>query len=152
MNIQDVLKNVDILADLTKDELDQLVKLARVREFSENTEIFHEGDPGSELFILLEGRVVIEIHLKLQSEKAAVHTVGEGQVFGEVALADGGARSATATAVKRSKLLSIARQDLESLIEKDPRIGYVIMRNFSRTLCSRIRKSTKELRASLMFD
>ncbi|MBN1897562.1 MAG: cyclic nucleotide-binding domain-containing protein [Spirochaetes bacterium] len=147
----EILKNTGIFTDLEKKELEMVSQLCQVKEFEENTEIFHEGDTGQELFILIEGRVVIEIHLKLKSEKAAVHTVDKGHVFGEVALVDGGPRSASATTVKPSRLLVLNKTDLDKLIETNPRIGYIILRNFSKILCGRIRKTTRELRSSLIF-
>ncbi|MDD5067179.1 MAG: cyclic nucleotide-binding domain-containing protein [bacterium] len=152
MDKTEVLKNTEIFSGLTKEELTLLEGIAGSKEYDENTEIFHEGDKSQEMYILLEGRVIIEIQLKLQSEKAAVHTVSEGQVFGEVALVDGEPRSATATTAKSSKLLVIKKEDLDRIIESSPRIGYQILKNFSKILCSRVRKTTRELRSSLMFN
>lgn len=152
MDIKDTLKQSDIFTGLKTDELEKVAGICQVREFSEREEIFKEGDAGQDMYILVEGRVVIDIQLKVQSEKASVHTVEKGQIFGEIALVDGSPRSATATAVQNSTLIVLSGKDLHDLEEKNPRIGYVIMRNFSRVLCSRVRKSTSNLKASLMWS
>lgn len=150
--IREILKKNDIFKDLDETDMEKIFAVCRMKEIKEQEEIFQEGDTGRDLYILLKGRVNIEIQLKLKSEKATVHTVSEGEIFGEFALVDGEARSASATAVKDAGLIIIPREGLEGLIENNPRIGYIIMKNFSKILCGRIRKTTRELRASLMWD
>ncbi len=150
--MKEILKKVDIFNGLAEKEMEDIFHVCQMKEIKEQEEIFKEGDAGRDLFILLKGRVNIEIQLKMESERATVHTVSEGEIFGEFALVDGEARSASATAVKECKLIVLTRDDLDNLIQNNPHIGYIIMKNFSKVLCGRIRKTTRELRASLMFD
>ncbi|MBU1075944.1 MAG: cyclic nucleotide-binding domain-containing protein [Spirochaetes bacterium] len=151
MDIIKILKNSELFSELNTDEISELNKICQIKEYDEQEEIFKEGDTSNELYILGEGRVLIEIQLKAESERASVHTVDEGQIFGEVALVDGNPRSAAAKSVKRSKLIVISKDDIDALMKKNPRMGYIIMRNFSQILCSRVRKSTSNLKASLMW-
>jgi CRP-like cAMP-binding protein len=65
---------------------------------------------------------------------------------------DGEPRSATATSARNSKLAVVSREDFERVIEAHPRVGCVVMRNFARILAARARKTTRDLRASLLFS
>lgn len=152
MDIKELLRDLELFSGLNKDELAIVAAICRTKEFEEQTEIFKEGDTDRDLYVLLEGKINIEIQLKLKSEKASVHTVSKGEVFGEFALVDGEVRSASATSVKKSKVIVVLKDDLDKTIEANPRIGYIIMKNFAKILCTRIRKTTRELKASLIWD
>ena len=148
----DILKKAQIFETLSDDELKELSILAELRDYPDGETIFEEGDKSEDIFILIDGRVAIEIQMQVKSEKAAVHTVEPGQVFGEFALIDGEPRSASAETVKPSKLLVISIEKIKNLMDNNPKIGYKIMRNFNRILSARTKKTTKELRASLLWN
>ncbi len=152
MNIPAILEKAELFQGLTPDEIKNIAEMCQDKTFKKEEEVFVEGDSGSELYLLAEGKVRIAISLKQKEEKAAVHTVTEGQVFGEFSLIDGENRSASAICEKDSRMLVLTRDNLEKLFEQKPHIGYHIMRNFSRILSSRLRKTTRELRASLLWS
>jgi SulP family sulfate permease len=148
----EALQGAEIFEGLSRVELDGVDGISEIKDYPEGEPVFIEGDNGDEIYVLLKGKVVIEMQMKTKGEKALVHTVIENQVFGEFALIDGEPRSASATACKPSKLLVVPIADFNKLMEANPRIGYVVMRNFNRILCTRIRKTNRDLRASLMWQ
>ncbi|HPG30092.1 MAG TPA: cyclic nucleotide-binding domain-containing protein [bacterium] len=151
MDINLIKKN-EIFNLLTDEELKLIETICKTKKMDESESIFEEGDESDALYILMKGRVAIEIQLQMKSDKASVHTVEEGQVFGEFALIDKAPRSASAIAVKESTLLEISINDLNKLMDSNSNIGYKIMKNFNKILSTRIKKTTKELRASLLWN
>src|SRR6202042_1634734 len=67
-----------------------------INEFDVGAIIFEEGSTGSELFVVLDGRIdIVKLH---GASKSLIVTLGKGEFFGEMAVIDGSARSATAIA------------------------------------------------------
>ncbi len=146
------LETAEIFQGLKKAELEKVGSVAQIKEYPEGEEVFSEGEKGKDFYVLAKGKVVIEMQVKLKSEKAQIHTVKENQVFGEFALIDGEVRSASASVVKDSSVVVIPCAGFMKMLDDNPRIGYVVMHNFNRILCSRIRKTNRDLRASLMWE
>jgi len=146
------LQKAEIFSDLNKEQIEAVIAISTVKDYVADDTVFEEGDEGKEIFVLIKGKVVIEMQMKLKSEKALVHTVAPDQVFGEFALMDGAPRSASALAVKDSQLLIIPIPAFTALMQKQAEIGFAVMRNFNRILCTRIRKTNRELKASLLWD
>jgi len=146
------LQKAEIFSGLSKEQIEAVIAISEVKDYAADDTVFEEGDEGKEIFVLVDGKVVIEIQMKLKTEKALVHTVAPDQVFGEFALMDGQPRSASAVAVKDSSLLIIPIPAFNTLMKKQSDIGFIVMHNFNRILCSRIRKTNRELKASLLWD
>ncbi len=77
--------------------------------------------------------------------------ISPGEVLGEFAYVDEAPLSATVRAGRPSRLFFISAEALDKLIEGNPRIGYHIMRNIAKTLCSRIRNANLSLRNALIW-
>ena len=92
----------------------------RVRRFRRGETIFHQADPGDTLFIVESGSVKIVLPSPEGEEGAIIATLGRGDFFGELALLDGAARSATAVAVEATETLALRREAFESLIDTEP--------------------------------
>ena len=75
--------------------------------------------------------------------------MGPGNILGEIALLDDQPRSATVTSVKGTSVCFISGDKLRSLMDAKPRIELVILRNMSRTLCSKIRLANLQLEGLL---
>jgi CRP/FNR family transcriptional regulator, cyclic AMP receptor protein len=147
----DILKKASLLAGLTDGQLKSLDSCGETRKLAQDEVVFEEGALGDEVFVLLDGRVQITMEMSRKTEQAPVHTVLPGSVFGEFALATSAKRSATAVGLKDSSVFVISRDAFEQLAAKDPALGYRVMQNLSEILVGRIIKTTRELRASLMF-
>ena len=71
--------------ELSPEELDSIAKLCESQTYKRNDVIFTEKSHGKELFVVAKGRVRIELEIKGEAEKATVHRVQPGGVFGELA-------------------------------------------------------------------
>ncbi len=142
MNLVEDLRK-SILADSLNDkELNQLAEISTSRTFYKNETIFDEKDEGNALYILVEGRVVIEIR-SLQrriSLPKQVMIVKRGQIFGEMAFVERRFRSASARAKGNVRLVSIPSRDFEKLMQDNPLLGFKVMTNLARILSRRLRR------------
>jgi uncharacterized membrane protein len=101
-------------------------------DYAEGDVIFNQGDKGSSLFIIEDGGVEITYgEGKARVRLAALFT---GQYFGELSLFDGAPRSATATALKGSRLIRLDRDDLVDFVNKNPAAALRIIAEMSERL------------------
>jgi CRP/FNR family cyclic AMP-dependent transcriptional regulator len=89
------------------------------------TVIFHQGDPGDEMFVISEGRVRLTLGAEGHEKEIAV--LNKGDFFGELSLLSGSVRSATAEAVQDSVLLPIGRDAFKMMVQDDLDIVFRMM-------------------------
>src|SRR5262245_56332268 len=124
---------------LTYTELVRVMNMTESREFNEGDRIIKEGEPGEDMFVILQGKV------RLHKGEATITTLGKGAHFGEMALVDRGPRSASATAVEKARLLAIRRRDFYEIIKKEPGLSVKLLWSFVQVLAERLRKTTADL-------
>ena len=153
MSFLPYLKRINLFQGMTDEQLAILEQSGHTVDFSEGDVVFSEHSTGQEMFFVLEGRVEILVNMNEESEEenAPIHTNRPGEVFGEFSFIDGGERSATAQVIEHALVFVLSRDGLEKAASVDPYIGYILMYNLSATLVQRIRMTTWELRASMMY-
>jgi CRP-like cAMP-binding protein len=150
--VRNILKNSGLGRGLTDDELAQIADLAIERSFVKNSRILREDSKSRDLFMIVDGRV--SVRLKLPSEfgrEEAIYQIREGQVFGELSLVDGSPRSATVFADDDVKTFQFDHAELMQLLEDNPRIGFVMMRNLASIIAHRVRNTNMLWRNSLVW-
>ena len=108
--------------------------------------IFHLGDPGDALFVIVSGDVKISLPSET-GEEAILATLGGGDVFGELALLDGAPRSASATALSPTETVVLPRDRFRELIARDPALGIAILERLLRIVGRTARTMTEEIAA-----
>lgn len=98
------------------EELARIAQAMSRRRYRRHEVIFHEGDPGDSLHIVVAGRVKITRE-SLDGEEAIIATLSAGETFGELVLLDGAARSATATAMEATETVTMTRPSFERLVD-----------------------------------
>ncbi|MBA4181667.1 MAG: Crp/Fnr family transcriptional regulator [Anaerolinea sp.] len=139
------IRDLPLLARLPEADLQALASSGRVRRFPAGTAIFHEGDPGDSLHVVVEGQVRITV-LSGSGSEATVAMVDTGDCFGELALLDGKPRSATATAVTATRTFVVTRNDFVAWLKDRPGAALALL----ETLSLRLRR-TDEALADLTF-
>jgi CRP/FNR family cyclic AMP-dependent transcriptional regulator len=142
----DLLGRSELFAGLAAEKIQQILSVGHSETFDAGEAIIEAGDPSDELYVVQTGMVEVLVEggaipdIPGPPELTAVVQLGQGQIFGEMALVDQGGRSATIRAVDDStSLFVISRRDFWSLCDSDHHIGYVVMRNIARDLSFKLR-------------
>jgi CRP/FNR family cyclic AMP-dependent transcriptional regulator len=114
-SILEALSTIPFFAGLDRVALERLAAGMRTRRFRRGEVIFHIGDPGDALFVIVDGEVKISLPSETGDE-AILATLRVGDVFGELALLDGAPRSASATAISATETVVLPRDRFRELI------------------------------------
>lgn len=128
------LANVPLFTGCSKRELALIARSAKEVAHREGTVIAREGEPGVGLFVILDGRCEVTVGGRRKA------TLGPGDFFGEIALLDGGPRTATVTALTDVKLAGLTGWVFRGLITEHPRIALKTL----EALAGRLRAASKE--------
>lgn len=110
--------------------------------------LFRAGDPGGEVYVLLEGRVRVTGDVNLDTERRirpGVCDLEPGAVFGELALFDAGPRSAGVTTLSPVELAVIDGAGLLRFFDTHPEIGYRVLREIIETVVARLRQTNDKV-------
>jgi CRP/FNR family cyclic AMP-dependent transcriptional regulator len=120
-----------------------VARLLRTRRFRRNEVIFHAGDPGDSLFVVVSGSVKIVL-ASPAGDEAIIATLRPGDFFGELAVLDGAERSATAVALEPTVLDSLARAPFLELVDTQPGLRRALLAGLAVEL-RRITRHAEEL-------
>jgi CRP-like cAMP-binding protein len=131
--IVDSLSTIPFFAGLDPDALGRVAAGTRARRFRRGEVIFHLGDPGDALFIIVSGEVKISLPSE-DGDEAILVRLARGDVFGELALLDGAPRSATATALTAVETVVLPRDRFRELIANEPAVRDALLASLAAEL------------------
>ncbi|HVD94718.1 MAG TPA: cyclic nucleotide-binding domain-containing protein [Candidatus Limnocylindria bacterium] len=131
------LKTVPFFDQLSNRQLKNVSDIMFERTYDIDETIFEEGQPGAALFLILDGKIAIEICRETDTTRLAV--LDTGAFFGEMALLDETPRSATARALERTRTLALYRNDLNGLVHRDAKTACQIYRSLAGMIGDRLR-------------
>ena len=112
----DLLHRIPLFGGCDRRGLERLGQLSDEVDVPAGKVLMRQGESGSDMMVLISGSVAIE------RDGARVNTLGAGDFFGEIALVDGGPRTATVTTDEPSRLLVITRHDFRAMMEEFPEV------------------------------
>lgn len=127
------LKGVPLFSELPEAHLQSLGELLIERSYRRGATIFFEGDPGDALYIVRSGIVKISRVAEDGREKTLAF-LGKGEPFGEMALIDGGPRSAIAQALEATSLYALHRADFLAALTENPALSLGVIKVLSARL------------------
>jgi len=136
------LKTVPFFNELSHRQLKTVSDTLFERNYETDELIFEEGQPGAVLFLILDGKVAVEMCRENHTTTLAI--LEKGAFFGEMALLNEAPRSANARSLERTYTLALYRNDLSRLIQRDPQTACQIYRALASIIGDRLR-STNEL-------
>lgn len=142
------LADSPLFKGLAAKEIEYLGSIFSTHHVAEGKTLFVENMPGESLYLIKQGTVKISQMLSENNEQILV-VLGGGDVFGELAIIDGGTRSTSARVAEEAILYSLNRKDFMTLASEKPRLGMQLTLNIARTLSARMRSAKKEYRAML---
>ena len=150
------LGNFPLFRELMEQELNLVHSIIHIKNFEAGSKIFEEGEAGQEMYILLEGEIEITKPLTLLKDKPGSRegdnmalirlkaeefpSVGEMALFG-----DNDQRSATVTVKRASRFGVIEKNGFLQLAEKNPALGYKVMRNLAHIMGERLKKANQDI-------
>ncbi len=127
------LKGVPFFQGMTVEQLKILATVCEEQFFVEDTRIFSPGEPGGTLYMVVNGRVVIEQE-KRKGYFARLATMGAHAYFGEESLFDNTERTTAATATQDSMILRLQREPLIALARQYPDLSLELINVLSQRL------------------
>lgn len=128
------LAHSPLFAGLPRRLLGRLATRFLEKAYDAGEVVFHEGDPGRALFVVVEGTV--EITRTTPRGEHVLRTLTAGDAFGELALIDESQRSGSARIGEPARLLILYKTDFDALMDGEARIAVVVMRNLSRVIAA----------------
>src|SRR3954471_22176277 len=128
-----LLQRVPLFEQLSTEELAPVAAVAVPRSFPKGVRVFHEGDSSDACYIVRSGdlRVTRE---HPDGRAIALATLGPGDIFGELAMLDGEARSASVETLSDSELLALPAADVRRLLADHPDISVKLIAALVRRL------------------
>jgi CRP-like cAMP-binding protein len=122
------LANVKMFSSLNKKELRLVERACDIVKVKPGTPIVREGQIGHEFYLILEG----EASVTKDGQKVA--TLGPGNYFGEMALLDGGPRSASVVADDEVEVAVIGQREFLGVLDQVPPVAHKLLENMARRL------------------
>ena len=143
----DNLNSVPLFIDLDEDEIANVEMSCTPRKYPKNSMVILEEEFGDIIFIILVGTVKIT-RVNDEGKEVILALLGPGEIFGEMAILDGEARSANALAQEDCELLAIQKSEFLNLLKKNFKISFALMGE----LAKRLRKSDQQIEALSLSD
>jgi hypothetical protein len=122
------LRRVELFADLDRRQTEQIARLLKLRPFPKGEIVIMEGSGGAAFFLIDSGEATVS------SKGVQLSTLGPGDYFGEIALIDGGPRSATVTAATDLVCFGLTFWEFRPLVEKNSAIAWKLLQALAKRL------------------
>jgi SulP family sulfate permease len=136
---------LEVFAGMSEVELHIVTKLLERRTYAQGELLFSEGDESKELYITAKGSASVRLRLAGGSREARLVTFSAGTIFGELALLDQEARSASVQADEDLVCYVLSHASFTELTRGHPRIAITLLTNLSRELSGRLRRATRTI-------
>jgi CRP/FNR family cyclic AMP-dependent transcriptional regulator len=147
MDDQELLRTVPIFSELSEPDIAALARLTSRRTCPKDTVVFFENEEGDSFFCIVAGRIKVTI-LGDDGREVILSVLGRGDFFGEMALLDNEPRSATAIAVEDTELLSLHRNDFQSVLTDNRSIMLALI----KILTARLRRANHQISTLALLD
>ncbi len=122
------LRRVHLFGDMDRRQAEQIARLLKLRPFAKGETVIMEGSGGAAFFLIDSGEATVS------SKGVHLGTLGPGDYFGEIALIDGGPRSATVTAATDLVCYGLTFWEFRPLIERNGAIGWKLLQALTKRL------------------
>ena len=129
----DVLRRAPLFASLDDEAFAALTKEITEVDLSRGATLFHEGDPGDQLYFIVSGKIKLG-RTASDGRENLVAVMGPGEIFGEMALFDPSPRSTSATAVSETRLAGLKHENLRKVIQHSPEVSAQLLQALARRL------------------
>jgi CRP-like cAMP-binding protein len=123
---RELLGKVPLFAGLAPERLAALSQVATTRRLAPREELFHKGDPASQVYVVASGRLKVAT-TSAEGDEVLFAIMDEGEVVGDLPMLTGGRRTASVVALEDCELLAIARRDFLRYLREHPEAAIELM-------------------------
>ena len=140
------IEKLDVFKGLSKEELGIIADLTELKKVPNGESLFQEKDDARHIYILIKGKVRLQVQLTSKPETVAINVLTQtGQLIGWSGLVPGQHYTAAAICQEDSELLEIEGKRFMDVLEKNPVMGFKVMRKISELISSRLRNIQRTL-------
>lgn len=133
-------KDLAIFEGLSVEQVDKILTLAEERHFKQGELIFKEGQSATHFYILVSGKVRIQVQLSSRPENLGISILSmRGTLVGWSGLVQPSSYTAAGLCEEDTELMAIDGAKFMTVLEADPVMGFIIMRKISETIGKRMR-------------
>ncbi len=129
-----------LLGKLSEAEIERILTYSHVECYPAGEEIFAKDSAGSSMMLVLRGRVKVR-SVSTAGKEIALNIISTGEFVGEIAVLDGGPRTADAVAMTDCEVLVLSRRDFMPILEKNADICLMLI----KVLCARLRRTSEQV-------
>ncbi|TET39029.1 MAG: cyclic nucleotide-binding domain-containing protein [Dehalococcoidia bacterium] len=147
-SIKQVLARSQLFEGLADGELDKITRLCREKVYEAGATIFTEGEVAKELYIVEDGRVVLEMTIRFgpgSGRRGSIDVITKGQAFGWSAIAESHILTMSARCMEKTKVIALDGVGLRRLLEEDSHMGHKVMKRLVGLVSSRLRHARDTL-------
>ena len=142
-----MLRKIDLFRSLETDQLEQIAGQVMRRTYGAGVTLFHQGMPGSSIYVIEEGSVRV-FAVGLTGQEHTFTTFGPDNFFGELSVIDGGPRTASAITLEPSVVWLLSKDLFHRILDDYPSV----CRTITTILAGRVRRSATHVEAIIFQD
>ena len=139
------MRRAPLFATIDQETAESLIAQMTSARLERGDVLFHEGDQGDRLYVIGEGKIKLG-RTSSDGRENLLAILGPGEMFGELSLFDPGPRTATATAVAETQVVSMSHDQLKNFLAARPGVATTLLAALARRL-----RRTNESLADLVF-
>jgi CRP/FNR family cyclic AMP-dependent transcriptional regulator len=144
----ELVRNSALAVELTGDQCAVLANIVSLRSLAEGEVLVRQGASDNHLYVIVSGALAVARQVEADGQWVTLNLLTKGDLAGELAFMDGRPHYAALRAAGPTQVLSLERENLESLLEREPVIVYRVMRAIFRVvhvILNRMAMQTSEL-------
>jgi CRP-like cAMP-binding protein len=141
------LREVDLFEGMDNKIHNQIFKLGLVQNFRKGDLIIREGQPGGNLYVLINGKAEVVKAVRGKAKGKLLGKLQKGSVFGEMSVFDGAPYSASVRAFEDCDVHIIRGSDFEGFLRQNSKAAYGIFRTLISSISNRLRRTNMALSA-----
>ncbi|MEO0081378.1 MAG: Crp/Fnr family transcriptional regulator [candidate division WOR-3 bacterium] len=147
MDVKEFLRGLEAFCELSDEELERLVKLAKLRHVKAGEMVDIQGQPADKFYILVNGRlgVVLDLDFGVTKRSYLVTSIGPGEMFAWSGMVGNPHYTASGKTLADSTVIEFDAKELEKEFAEDPKLGFAVMRGVAKTIASRLRHMQLQL-------
>jgi CRP-like cAMP-binding protein len=140
----DTLREIHFLHDIGQIRLEQIAKIARLRDFKHGDVVFRQGDPAQHVYLVARGNVSLEI-CAAGTGCRPILTLGPGELLGWSSVLEQTCYTARARVLEPTRVVEINVAQLLTMFNHDPQFGYELMHRTALALAKRLSATRMQL-------